>query len=91
MERKSLINQLKNHGFSVSYRKKEQVESYHLLNCKMKCFFWVRENTAYFNFMDKPEQIYQFELTDSGFFSREDLDELTAHCHPKKNLNDETW
>lgn len=41
--------------------------------------------------MDKPEQIYQFELTDSGFFSREDLDELTAHCHPKKNLNDETW
>lgn len=86
MGKKLLISQLQNHNFVVSYRKKEHIESYHLLNCKMKCFFLVRENTAYFNFSNEPGKIYQFELTESGFFSREDLEELIAHCAPKETF-----
>ncbi|MEZ2604487.1 hypothetical protein [Kluyvera intermedia] len=78
--------QLQNHDFVVSFRKKEQVESYHLLNCKMSCFFMVKENTAYFSFSDEPRQIYKFELTDRGFFSRDDLNDLIARCHPKKTF-----
>lgn len=46
----------------------------------------VKENTAYFSFSDEPRQIYQFELTDKGFFSREDLNGLIARCHPKKTF-----
>lgn len=81
-----LINQLQNHDFVVSYRKREQVESYHLLNCKMKCFFLKNENIAYFSFSDEPEEIYQFELTERGLFRGSDLKELVAHCSPKKTF-----
>lgn len=81
-----LINQLQNHDFVVSCRKSDQVETFHLLNCKMKCFFLIKENTVYFSFSDDPEEIYQFELTERGLFRSDDLKELVAHCSPKKTF-----
>lgn len=86
MMNKLVIAQLQNHNFVVSYRKNDQNESYHLLNCKMKAFFLMNANSAYFSFSDDPEKIYHFELSERGLFRKEDLKELVAHCCPKKTF-----